>query len=89
MGSADRECLTVEEAERARRNGREEAYPVMGSHDPSMGRYNPGMSKREAMAAMVMQGLVANDAESHECEWYASVAVRLADCLLERLEHER
>ena len=88
MGAVDREALTAVDAERAVKNGREHAYPIMGSHDPRMGHFQPGMSKREVMATAAMQGLVSGLTTQFTADDVASLAVNVTDALLERLAYK-
>jgi hypothetical protein len=47
-----------------------------------------GLTKREYFAAKALQGLCADSSRSGQEEKYADTAVRLADALIEYLNHE-
>jgi hypothetical protein len=72
------------------KNGSEPAYPVIGA--PGSPEDYPGLSKRELIAAMAMQGLLANpfyaqEMQSCNCSGSThSAAVYHADQLLAELE---
>jgi hypothetical protein len=54
---------------------------------PYLGRYDPewGLTKRELIAAMAMQGLLATPGEYEHAKTIAQWAVDQADALIERL----
>ena len=59
--------------------------------DPNDPAYNNtfGLTKREAFAAMAMQGLIASDLnDTIDEEKIANIAVKCADALIERLNKE-
>jgi hypothetical protein len=62
-------------------NGNDNAFPS------SPERYEPefGLTKRELIAAMAMQGLLGDPEESGVYATVADVAVKYADALIERL----
>ena len=62
-------------------NGNDNAFP--GSPD----KYNPefGLTKRELIAAMALQGLLANNNQEGYWGDFAGRAVKAADALIERL----
>jgi len=59
------------------------AYPSYFFPD----QYNPefGLTKRELIAAMAMQGLLADSSSNQSVEVIASTSIRAADALIERL----
>jgi hypothetical protein len=61
----------------------EAAFPS----SPYLGRYDPewGLTKRELIAAMAMQGLLACPSYVQTVEVLASTSIRAADALIERL----
>jgi hypothetical protein len=61
----------------------EAAFPS----SPYLGRYDPewGLTKRELIAAMAMQGLLSDPEESGVYATVADVAVKYADALIARL----
>jgi hypothetical protein len=61
----------------------EAAFPS----SPYLGRYDPewGLTKRELIAAMAMQGLLATPGEYEHAKTIAQWAVDQADALIERL----
>jgi len=66
-------------------NGKQPAFPTT-SEGAAFG--SQGMSKREKIAAMAMQGLLANSNDDHEGDipMLCRDSVRYADCLLATLE---
>ncbi len=62
-------------------NGNDAIYPMATEGD----RFNDGLTKRELIAAMAMQGLLANRHLAHEFNQVASSAEKHADALIERL----
>jgi hypothetical protein len=62
-------------------NGNDNAFPS------SPDKYNPefGLTKRELIAAMAMQGLLANNNQEGYWGDFAERAVKAADALIERL----
>ena len=62
-------------------NGNDNAFPI------SADKYNPefGLTKRELIAAMAMQGLLATPGEYEHAKTIAQWAVDQADALIERL----
>lgn len=52
---------------------------------PAGGAYDSGLTKRELLAAMAMQGILANSSEDLSGEVIAIRSVCMAECLLERL----
>ncbi len=75
-------------------NGADLAFPVVGvlnedNPDAKMGVYNPGMTKRELLAGIAMQGLLSCDVEFTTFSIHAADAVKAADALIEALsDHE-
>lgn len=67
----------------------ESAFPIIGHLNPDnegerFAVYNPGLSKRELFAAMVLQGVLSIDAQrSYEAS--ALFAVKAADELISQL----
>jgi hypothetical protein len=59
----------------------------MGMNDPAypMHGFNKGLTKRELIAAMAMQGLLATPGEYEHAKTIAQWAVDQADALIERL----
>jgi len=59
------------------------AYPSYFFPD----QYNPefGLTKRELIAAMAMQGMLADSSSDQSVEVIASTLIRAADALIERL----
>lgn len=68
-------------------NAKLEAFPVV--IDAERGDYSPGLTKREMLAAMAMQGVMFH-ADFANCgpEPVAAAAVELADALLAELAKE-
>ena len=70
----------------------EPAFPYKYRSEDSRGPYQlhetlPGLSKRELLAAMAMQGIVSNPHTAHlPSAGVASCATTLADALLKALE---
>lgn len=68
-------------------NAIEPAYPIQDTYHPNgqveYGR--PGLTKRELLAAMALQGMLANTDNSGRAEAYAKDAVAQADALLAAL----
>jgi hypothetical protein len=64
----------------------EAAFPS----SPCLGRYDPewGLTKRELIAAMAMQGLLSDPRKSGDYATVADVAVKYVDALIERLSAE-
>lgn len=75
-------------AEKAKRLGNEPTaaipYEINGNGDWVMRHMFRGLTKREAFAAMAMQGLAA-DCEMNDIDDIACDAVKLADALLKEL----
>lgn len=70
-------------------NKNEPAHPVQ----TGFGVVSKGMTKRELIAAMAMQGLLSNNCEEPNitgqdsiCKHYADISVMYADALLEALK---
>ena len=61
-------------------NGKQQAYPSTDHY---------GLTKREVMAAMAMQGLVACPSNEPKISQYATEAVKFADALLAELERKQ
>ena len=62
-------------------NGNDAIYPMATVGDG----FNDGLTKREQIAAMAMQGLLAHRHVAHEFNQVASLAEKHADALIERL----
>ena len=62
-------------------NGNDAIYPMATEGD----RFNDGLTKRELIAAMAMQGLLSYSQESGDYATVPDVAVKYADALIERL----
>jgi hypothetical protein len=62
-------------------NGNDSAYPL----EIATGQYNSGLTKRELIAAMAMQGLMSNNTQEGYWHEFAKRAVDAADALIERL----
>jgi hypothetical protein len=70
-------------------NGNDAIYPMATEGDG----FNDGLTKRELIAAMAMQGLLQHtkllflvpEAHDREATAIASVSVKMADALIERL----
>jgi len=62
-------------------NGNDAIYPMATEGD----RFNDGLTKRELIAAMAMQGLLATPGEYEHSKTIAQWAVDQADALIERL----
>jgi len=62
-------------------NGNDAIYPMATEGDG----FNDGLTKRELIAAMAMQGLLSDPEESGVYATVADVAVKYADALIERL----
>lgn len=52
-------------------------------------KYHQGLTKREHLAAMAMQGLCTMGTDNSMPEYYADMAVKHADALLEALENDK
>jgi len=64
--------------------GNSAAYPFAYEYVNGM-VYSDGLTKRELIAAMAMQGLLSDPRESGVYATVADVAVKYADALIERL----
>ena len=62
-------------------NGNDAIYPMATEGDG----FNDGLTKRELIAAMAMQGLLATPGEYEHAKTIAQWAVDQADALIERL----
>ena len=62
-------------------NGNDAIYPMATEGDG----FNDGLTKRELIAAMAMQGLLSDSRFIHTVEAIASTSIRAADALIERL----
>jgi len=62
-------------------NGNDAIYPMATEGN----NFNEGLTKRELIAAMAMQGLLSDPQESGVYATVADVAVEYADALIERL----
>jgi hypothetical protein len=62
-------------------NGNDAIYPMATEGDA----FNDGLTKRELIAAMAMQGLLACPSYIQTVETIASTSIRAADALIERL----
>lgn len=69
-------------------NAKLEAFPVV--IDAERGDYSPGLTKRELLAAMAMQGMSGNNSvfEGVGAAFVAEAAVEMADALLAELAKE-
>ena len=64
-------------------NGNDAAYPLMGKLGASA-----GLTKRELLAAMALQGILAYPNNSQSIGLCACVAVKAADALIAKLSEE-
>jgi hypothetical protein len=65
-------------------NGNDKAYPFAYEYVQGM-VYSDGLTKRELIAAMAMQGLLACPSYIQTVEVIASTSIRAADALIEQL----
>ena len=66
-------------------NGNEPAFPVDGVRVDGQFAWMNGLTNRELFAAMAMQGMLANESNDWDGDFYAKGAVLLADALIKRL----
>ena len=70
-------------------NGDSPAYPFVCENHSQTQTADCGLTKREVIAAMAMQGLVAHPSNEPRISQYATEAVKFADALLAELERTK
>jgi hypothetical protein len=69
------------------------AFACVAYGQEGNGHFEPGLTKRELIAAMCLQGMLANDWQGYavrdpECEAMATAAVNYAEALLDKLKKD-
>lgn len=65
--------------------------PAFAGNEYDHGQFNPGLSKREMLAAMALQGILANNNQDSQdpsnVKYNPELAVRYADALIKELNN--